>query len=92
MANLISNGIEITIENKQVSLTNLYTAIGKPPNKAPTNFKTSKEGKQKINKYSDRKSFINRSRVRASSSFMRMLAQNHQICVAWESQNFAPVW
>ncbi|WP_333183077.1 hypothetical protein [Microcoleus sp. Pol14D5] len=53
MANLIYNGIEITIENKQVSLTNLYTAIGKPPNKAPTNFKTSKEGKQKINKYSN---------------------------------------
>ncbi|MEG4961844.1 MULTISPECIES: hypothetical protein [unclassified Microcoleus] len=51
MANLIYNGIEITIENKQVSLTNLYAAIGNPPNKAPTNFRTSKEGKQKINKY-----------------------------------------
>ena len=42
--------------------------------------------------YSNRKSFINRSRVRASSSFMRMLAQNHQIYVVWESQNLAPVW
>ncbi|WP_216670478.1 hypothetical protein, partial [Microcoleus asticus] len=28
--------------------------------------------------YSDRKSFINRSRVRSIISFMRMLAQNHQ--------------
>ena len=45
-----------------------------------------------INLYSNRKSFINRSRVRASSSFMRILAQNHQICVAWENQNFAAVW
>ncbi|MEG4214273.1 hypothetical protein QUA27_02315 [Microcoleus sp. Pol14C6] len=51
MVNLIYNGIEITIENKQVSLTNLYSAIGKPPNKAPTNFRKSKEGKQKINEY-----------------------------------------
>jgi hypothetical protein len=51
MANLIYNGIEITIENKQVSLTNLYTAIGQPPNKAPTNFRKSNEVKQKINKY-----------------------------------------
>ena len=43
MANLIYKGLEITIENKQVCLTNLYTAIGKPPNKAPTNFRTSKD-------------------------------------------------
>ena len=42
--------------------------------------------------YSDRKSFINQSRVRSSSSFMRILAQNHQTCVVWESQRFAAVW
>jgi hypothetical protein len=43
-------------------------------------------------RYSDRKSFINRSRVGSSSSFMRILAQNHQTCVVWESQRFAAVW
>ena len=51
MASLIYNGKEITIEDKRVSVTALYGAQGKPPNKAPTNFKTSKKGKEKINEY-----------------------------------------
>lgn len=51
MAKLIYNGKEITIEDKRVSITDLYRAKGKPPNKAPTNFKTSRKGQQKINEY-----------------------------------------
>ena len=51
MASLIYNGKEITIEDKRVSITALYRGQGKPPNKAPTNFKTAKKGKEKINEY-----------------------------------------
>ncbi len=39
MASLIYNSKEITIEDKRVSITALYRAQGKPPNKAPTNLK-----------------------------------------------------
>ncbi|WP_172189081.1 hypothetical protein, partial [Microcoleus asticus] len=57
---------------------NLFFALGYRSDKTlPFSPNSSDNFIAEFDIYSDRKSFINRSRVRSIISFMRMLAQNH---------------
>ncbi len=51
MAYLKYNGVQIVINDEKVCVTDIYNAAGKIPNKAPTNFKNSKQGISEIKKY-----------------------------------------
>ncbi|MGL4498659.1 MAG: hypothetical protein ACRCU2_06310 [Planktothrix sp.] len=53
MACLFYNGVPIYIKQDntgacRVCITEIYKAAGRPPNKSPTNFKNSKQGKEQI--------------------------------------------
>ncbi|HIK09808.1 MAG TPA: hypothetical protein IGS52_06000 [Oscillatoriaceae cyanobacterium M33_DOE_052] len=51
MAYLLYNGVKIKITAQRVSVTDIYRAAGKPPNKSPLNFQNSEAGNKRIKQF-----------------------------------------
>ncbi|GAB4295232.1 MAG: hypothetical protein Fur0025_32280 [Oscillatoriaceae cyanobacterium] len=54
MAYLLYNGVKINITGQKVSVSALYRAAGKPPNKSPLDFHNSESGNKRIKQFQQR--------------------------------------